>query len=135
LSQPSDDDAKMLVEVMSVYLSPPMRDARRFWRTIPNGLGFDELMKKYPRGSEEFEHISNIMIFWETVGSLLKRGLLNQELAFDTFLDAPPWPKVRRFFLERREREDAPFEGENMELAYELSMKWKKSREKERTSH
>jgi hypothetical protein len=119
----------MLLEVMSIYLSGPMKDARRFWRTIPDGLGFDEMLKKYPRGSEEFEHISNMMIFWETVGSLLKRGLLNEDLAFDTFLDAPPWPKVKHFFEERRKKENAPLEGENIEHAYELSVKWKKARE------
>ena len=120
----------MLLGVMSAYLSEPMRQARRFWRTIPDGLGFDELLKKYPRGSEEFEHISNIMIFWETIGSLLKHGLLNEDLAFDTFLDAPPWSKVERFFKERRKKERSPLEGENIEYAFRRSLKWKKTREK-----
>ncbi len=119
----------MLLRVMLAYLSEPMRQARRFWRIMPDGLGFDELLKKYPRGSEEFEHISNIMIFWETMGSLLKHGLLNEELAFDTFLDAPPWPKVERFFKERREKERSPLEGENIEYAFRRSLKWKKARE------
>jgi hypothetical protein len=130
LAKPTGKDAAMLLDVMSVYLSAPMMEARRFWRTVPDGLGFDELRKKYPRGSEDFEKFSNVMIFWETVGSLLKRGLLNEELAFDTFLDAPPWPKVKHFFQERREKENAPLEGENIERAYELSKKWMKSHEK-----
>ncbi len=116
----------MLLKVMSTFLSEPMKQARRFWRTIPDGLGFDELLKKYPRGSEEFEHISNMMIFWETIGSLLKHGLLNEELAFDTFLDAPPWPKIERFFKERRRKEHNPLEGENIEYAFKRSLKWKK---------
>ncbi len=120
----------MLLRVMSTYLSEPIRQARRFWRTMPDGLGFDELGKKYPRGSEESEHISTIMIFWETIGSLLKHGLLNEELAFDTFLDAPPWPKVERFFKERRQAEHSPLEGENIEYAFRRSLKWKKAREK-----
>ncbi len=120
----------MLLEVMSTYLSEPMKQARRFWRTIPDGLGFEKLLKRYPRGSEEFENISNMMIFWETVGSLLKHGLLNEELAFDTFLDAPPWPKVERFFQERRKRENNPLEGENVEYAFKRSIKWKKARER-----
>ena len=109
-----------------------MKEARRFWRTIPDGLGFSALVKKYPRGSEEFEHVSNMMTFWETVGSLIKRGLLNEDLAFDTFLDAPPWPKVERFFRERRKKENEPLEGENIEHAYELSMKWKQARKLKR---
>src|SRR6267143_3525207 len=103
---------------------------RRFWRTIPDGLGFDELLKKYPRGSDEFEYISKVMIFRETMGSLLKHGLLNEDLAFDTFLDAPPWPKVERFFKERRQKERSSLEGENIEYAFRHSLKWKKTKER-----
>ncbi len=128
----SPKDAEMLLEVMSIYLSPAMLDARRFWRILPDGLGFEELLEKYPKGSEDYERLSNIMIFWETIGSLLKRGLLNQDLAFDTFLDAPPWPKVKRFFQERREKENAPLEGENIERAYELSLIWKQASQRGR---
>ncbi len=130
MPKPSVQDADMLLQVMATYLSEPMKKSRGFWRTVPDGLGFEELMKKYPRGSEGYEHIINMMIFWETVGSLLKRNLLNQELAFDTFLDAPPWPKVERFFKEMRRKENSPLEGENIEQAFKLSEKWKKARQK-----
>jgi hypothetical protein len=126
MPRPTARDATTLLEVMSIYLSAPMKEARTFWRTIPDGLGFEEMLNKYPRGTGEFENISNMMIFWETIGSLLKRGLLNGDLAFDTFLDAPPWPKVQRFFIERREKENNPLEGENIERAYKLSVKWSK---------
>ncbi len=128
MSKPSSKDAEMLLRVMAIYLSEPMKKSRRFWRTIPDGLGFEEIMKKYPRGSEGYEHIGNMMIFWETIGSLLKRDLLNQDLAFDTFLDAPPWPKVEHFIKERRKKEKNPLEGENVEIAFKLSEKWKKAR-------
>lgn len=130
MTKASAKDAKLLLEIMSIYMSPVMLDARRFWRILPDDLGFEELLEKYPKGSEDYERLSNMMIFWETVGSLLKRGLLDQDLAFDTILDAPPWPKVKRFFQERREKENAPLEGENIERAYELSMLWKQSVEK-----
>lgn len=73
-----------------------------------------------------------MITFWETIGSLIKPGLLNQDLAFDTFLDAPPWKKVERFFRERRAKENEPLEGENLEFAYKLSEKWKKTHSKPR---
>jgi len=127
---PTREDADMLLRVMEVYFSRPVREARRFWRTIPDGLGYEELHAKYPKGSKEFEEIGTMMIFWETVGSLIKRGLLNEELAFDTFLDAPPWKKMERYFKERREKENAPLEGENLETAYKRSREWQRKREK-----
>lgn len=109
---------------MEIYLSDPLRNARRFWRTIPDGLTFDGLLERYPRGSENYELFGNMMIFWETIGSLMKHGLLNEELAFDTFLDAPPWKKVEAAFLSLRKEEGKALEGENLEFAYRRSLKW-----------
>lgn len=132
MAKPTHQDTQTLLRVMEVYLSEPLREARRFWRTIPDGLSLEEFSSKYPRESGEFEHIDTIMIFWETVGSLLKRGIINPELAFDTFLDAPPWKKVERVFKEIREKMNDPLEGENLELAYKLSQEWKKKNFKSR---
>src|SRR5690242_12480747 len=109
---------------MEIYLSDPMRNARRFWRTIPDGLTFDQLLERYPRGSDNYELFGTIMIFWETVGSLMKHGLLNEELAFDTFLDAPPWKKVETAFLSLRKEEGKALEAENLEFAYRRSLEW-----------
>jgi hypothetical protein len=44
--KPSRQDAEMLLRVMEIYLSEPLRTARRFWATIPDGLGFEELLAK-----------------------------------------------------------------------------------------
>src|SRR5690349_2473772 len=115
---------EILLRIMEIYLSDPLRKARAFMRTVPEGLTFDELVEKYPRGSEDYELFSNMLIFWETVGSLMKHGLLNEELAFDTFLDAPPWKKVETAFLALRKEKGKELEAENTEFAYRQSLKW-----------
>jgi hypothetical protein len=119
----------MLIGIMSIYNSPSMVEARVFWSNFPAGLGFDETLMKYPRGSEGLQRFGSMMAFWDTVGILLKRGLLSQDLVFDSFLDDPPWLKVKRFYEEARKK-GSPHEGENLEIAYNLSVKWKAAREK-----
>jgi hypothetical protein len=121
---PDRADVEVLLRIMEIYLSDPMRKARSFWRTIPEGLTLDQLLERYPRGSEEFELFGNGMVFWETMGSLMKHGLLNEELAFDTFLDAPPWKKVEAAFLSMRKEPGKAFEAENLEFAYRRSLGW-----------
>jgi hypothetical protein len=108
-----------------------MVEARVFWSAFPAGLGFEETLSKYPKGSEGLQRFGSMMAFWDTVGILLKRGLLNQDLVFDSFLDDPPWPTVKRFYEEVRKK-GSPHEGENLEIAYNLSVKWKAAREKGR---
>jgi hypothetical protein len=122
--EPNRADLEILLRIMEIYVSDPVRKARGFWRTIPDGLTFDELVERYPRGSEDYELFSTMMIFWETIGSLMKHGLLSEELAFDTFLDAPPWKKVQTAFLALRKEEGKGLEAENLEFVYARSQKW-----------
>ena len=128
MSSTTRDDAGMLLQLMEVYLSEPVRKARQFWRTIPDGLTFDELLAKYPQGSDEFTRVDTMLVFWDTLGCLLKHGLLSEDLVFDSFLDAPPWPKVEAAFLSLRKQEGGALEGENFEFAYRRSIEWREHR-------
>jgi hypothetical protein len=123
--QPGRPDVDLLLRILELFLSEPLRKARNFWRTIPDGLTFAELEEKFPRGSEGFEQIDTVLTFWETVGALLRKGLLSEELAFDTFLDAPPWPKIEAAARSLREERQDPRELENLEYAYRRSVDWK----------
>jgi hypothetical protein len=120
---PDRADLDVLLRVLEIFISDPVRKARNFWRTIPDGLTLAELDGKFPRGTEAYEYIDTMFTFWETIGSLLKRGLLNEDLAFDTFLDAPPWKKIETAALELR-KERGPLELENIEYAYRRSLEW-----------
>ena len=123
--QPGRSDVELLLRILELFLSEPLRKARNFWRTIPDGLTFAELTEKYPTGTEGFEHIDTVLAFWETVGALLRKGLLSEELAFDTFLDAPPWQKIEAAARSLREERQHPRELENLEYAYHRSVEWK----------
>ena len=122
---PSPQDAAMLVALLQVHLSEPILKARRFYRNeLTEGMSLSEFESRFARGSEGFEHFLNLMTFWETVGSLIQRGLVNEDLAFDTFLDAPPWKKVARIFKERRERDKAPLMAEHFEWVAGRAAEW-----------
>lgn len=123
--QPERSDVDLLLKILELFLSEPLRKARNFWRTIPDGLTFAELTEKYPQGTEGFEHIDTVLAFWETVGALLKKGLLSEELAFETFLDGPPWKKIEAAALSLRAERGEPAELENLEYAYHRLVDWK----------
>lgn len=125
---PSIDDAALLLRLLDLYVSEPLAAARSLVRTIPAGRTFAELREEYPPGSIGFRQIDSVMAFWETVGSLLKNGLLSEDLAFDTFLDAPPWPQMETAIRTLREERDNPYEGENIEYAYQRSLAWLRNR-------
>ncbi len=129
MRRPTKQDAQVLLTLMDIFLSNSVREARKWRRTLLDGLSLEEFEKRFPRGSEGWEHFSTMAIFWETPGSLMRRGLLQEDLAFDTFMDAPPWGKVERIVLDRRKRERAPAEGENFEWIARRAKTWVKKRE------
>jgi hypothetical protein len=129
MAKPTKQDTQILLTLMDIYLSAPVSEAYRWLRTVPEGLGLEEFEQKFPRGSEGWGHFSTIAIFWETAGSLMRRGLLNEDLAFDTFLDAPPWKKMERLIRDRREREKSPAEGENIEWIAGKARAWVSKRQ------
>lgn len=130
--KPSPQDASTLLSLMQIFFSEPMLRARRFWRTeIAEATSLQEFESRFPKGSEGYEHFINLASFWETVGSLMQKGLVSEDLAFDTFLDAPPWNKAARIFKDRRERDKQPLEGVNFEWIAARAEKWVASHEKQ----
>src|SRR2546426_12469670 len=101
MSKPTTQDAQALLTLMDIFLSDSVREARKGWRTLPEGLSLEEFEERFPGGSEGWEHFSTIAIFWETAGTLMRRGLILADLAFDTFTDAPPRGKRERNTEER----------------------------------
>ena len=95
--QPSPRDGSTLLSLMQIFFSDPIMKARRFWRTeLSEGISLADFESRFPKGSEGYEHFINLASFWETVGSLMQKGLVNEDLAFDTFLDNPPWKKAAK---------------------------------------
>jgi len=93
-------------------------------------MNLEEFETKFPRGSEGHENFINLVCFWETVGSLTRKGLLKEDLSFDTFLDSPPWIKAERIFKEMRERDKRPLEAVNFEWVALRAKQWIQKKEK-----
>ena len=112
----------MLLRLLEIFIGSPMAEARNFMRTIPDGRTFAELREEYPPGTKEFQYIDTVLAFWETMGSLIDHGLLNEELAFDTFLDAPPWPKFEAAAKSLRVERNNDLELENLEAMHRRAL-------------
>jgi len=125
------EDAQVLLSLMQILFSDPIVKAERWWRSeLKKDMSLEEFETKFPRGSEGHENFINLVCFWETVGSLTRKGLLKEDLAFDTFLDSPPWSKVDRIFRERRERDKQPLEAINFEWVASRAKQWIQAHEK-----
>ena len=122
-SEPSRSDADLLLRLLELFLSEPVRAARNFWHELPEGSKMAEIEERY--GSRYHEHIGSSVAFWQTVGGLLKSGFLREDLAFSTFLDDPPWKKIKAAALLLRQVHEDPHVMENFEYAYDRALAWR----------
>lgn len=76
---------------------------------------YAEFIKKYPRGSESYEKATRICGYYETIGTLYKNGLFNEELLFDWLAVYLVWDRIKDFAIGLREEAEEPRIFENFE--------------------
>jgi hypothetical protein len=81
---------------------------------------------KYSRESEASNSFYSVGHFLEICGVLMKYGLLNEDLFFDTFWFEPIWKNFEPVIKSMREEFHEPSLEENFELLYNRYVDWKK---------
>jgi len=122
MSKPNRKDAQMIIEL--AQLSAAMRTqegADVIWRP-----DFD--VADAGPGTPEHVGVLQVMRWMETVGTLYRNGLVNENLLFDWLGITGTWDKVKPLALQIREH-SSPSMWENFEYMAEKQRTWKPKRE------
>jgi len=89
-----------------------------------------EFRRKYSRGmaSAEAGLVHRVLGWHETVGTLYRHGLINEDLLFDWLAAAATWERVKSFALGVREESGEPRMYENFEHMAERARSWRPAR-------
>jgi hypothetical protein len=85
---------------------------------------YAEFVKKYPLGSKENIKASKICGHYETIGTLWKHGLINQDLLFDWLSVAAVWDRIKGFAIGVRQEAKEPRLYENFEAMAKAASSW-----------
>src|SRR5258708_10116495 len=61
-----------------------LRQARAWFVENFHPTCAEDMMEKYPKGSEENTYIRMVISYWDMVASIVNRGLINDELFFES---------------------------------------------------
>ncbi len=97
------EDAQLVVQLAQLggQMSDPK--ARGFiWGDsfVSDAKGFFE---KYPPGTDEWNYVGGVAAWYETIGTLWKHGLLDEELLFDWLWVAGMWNRLSPILVAMRE--------------------------------
>jgi len=112
---PTYDDAALMVRLVQ-WGSVSGGDEAGSWMWSDEFTpDYAEFVKKFPAGSEGFAKAFKVLQWYETVGTLYKHGLFNEELLFDWLATHSVWDRVKGIALGYREETGDAAMFENFE--------------------
>jgi hypothetical protein len=89
------DDVNLILRLYELRRDPELRRARAFMLTEFNPKTWDEVRAHYLTGDEVDRHFRMATSYWEMVAAFVNKGLLDEDLFFDTHgEDMVVWKKV-----------------------------------------
>lgn len=128
MPQPTYQDATLLVQLSQLAAMNGISEASNFmWsdKFIPE---YNKFNQKFPPGSHESGLLRRIAVHYETVGTLWKHGLINEDLLFDQLYVRGIWERIRGHVLGAREEIGEPALGENFEAMALADDAWLRAR-------
>ena len=102
MSKPTYQDADILVKMAQWNAALGLPDTANWIWSDEFITDYAAFVEKYPQGSEEFRKVMDFLNWHETLGTLYKNGLFNEELLFDWLLVGPHWRRLEGIALGQR---------------------------------
>lgn len=116
-TRPTQADAQLMLQLAQLSQTPLMdRGQMLLWKgRTTGGLSWQQLNDDYGIDSEEFGAVIAVLKWHETVGTLVKQGLLNRELVLDWLWVSGMWDMCKDIALGHRAETGVPQMWENFE--------------------
>jgi len=78
------EEVNLMLRLYDMRRETRLRQARNWFVDHFHPASVDELTQKYPAGTDEYTNIRMVISYWEMVASIVNRGLINDELFFES---------------------------------------------------
>jgi hypothetical protein len=127
--KPDHHDAELLLRLYELRREERLRRAREWFVRQFQSEPAEELMKRYPPGSEENTSFRMTVGYWEMAASLLNHGLIHEDLFFENTMEMLiVWAKLKPAAGIFREQSKNPRVWKNLEDAAGRYEKWLEKR-------
>jgi hypothetical protein len=115
MTKPTYQDASLMLQLAQWGAVSGLSEATNWlWsdQFIPD---YTEFVRKYPLGSEGTLIAAKVCGYFETLATLWKHGLLNEELVFDWLAVSMIWDRIKSYAIGVRQAAGNPRLYENFE--------------------
>jgi len=84
MAQITYDEVNLMLRLYDLRWEPRLRQARAWFTENFHPESPEDMIEKFPQGGEENTFIRMVISYWEMVASIVNRGLINDELFFES---------------------------------------------------
>ena len=122
-------DAELLLRLYDMRREEKLRRAREWFTQEFQTMPADELLAKYPMGSQENSYFRMVVTYWEMVGSILNNNLIEKDFFFqNTGEFFGVWEKIKPVMPALRESYKNPLLWKNLEKMATAYEEWMNKR-------
>jgi hypothetical protein len=122
---PDHHDAELLLRLYDLRREAKLREAREWYMREFHAESVEELLRKYPRGSEDNARYRMVVSYWDMVASIVNHGLIKEEFFFENTREFwVVWEKTKHLVPSARETFKNPFTWSNLEKLAGKYEKW-----------
>lgn len=122
---PDHHDAELLIRLYDLRREEKLRQAREWFIGKFNAATFEEMLQKYPHGSQENAYLRMAASYWDMAASIVSHGLINEEFFFENSSEYWIfWQKLKPLAPAARAAFKNPFYWKNLETLSEKYEKW-----------
>jgi hypothetical protein len=95
MAKPTQQDAQVMLQLATWYTESQVGEAINWARSNEFTGDYAEFAKRFPNGTEGRLLLNRILAYYETVGTLWKNRLINEDLLFDWLWVPASWDLVK----------------------------------------
>jgi hypothetical protein len=125
---PNTEDAHLYLQLLEMSQQPHFVESRRWVAHELEAQSLEALNAAHPEGSEERGRIAGVLGFYESVGALVSRGLLHEDLFFDAPLGFEHvWSRTQALVLDWQKSAGDESTFENLVWLARRQESWRES--------
>jgi hypothetical protein len=124
-NQATYQDADLLLKLYDTRREERLRAARAWFMKDFSASSFAEAMEKYPPGSDHNAYMRMVGTYWDMAAAFVVRGVLHEELFFETSNEMlMVWEKLKNFIEDLRRVRSNPTLYRNLEKGAKKYIEW-----------
>lgn len=119
------EDAELILRLFELRREEKLRKARDWFQHEFSAVSMNELMEKYPWGSQPNTYMRMAVGYWDMAASFLVKGIVHEELFFESNGEMLfVWEKIKPLVGDIRKANKNPLIFRNLEKAAAKHIEW-----------